>query len=126
VKAYEVGEFAKTGQVRLVDREAPTPGESEALVRIRSTGPNARDFQIMSDEGMYKMVVSPNHIPFCDMAGDVMAVGAGVTSVAVGDRVTMTHYWRWLAHGTYRCAPRISDIRETDFSANSRSSPQQR
>lgn len=89
MKAYELGDYARTGRLRLVERPNPTPGPGEALVRIRATGPNARDFSIMRRGAEI-------HIPFCDMAGDVVSVGEGVTAVAPGDRVTMPHYWQWL------------------------------
>lgn len=108
MKAYEVGDFASSRRVRLVERPDPSPGSGEALVRVRSTGPNARDFQIMST-GMWSGPVSPHLIPLCDMAGDVVAVGDGVSQVAVGDRVTMTHYSRWLD------GPWDVSMREQDF-----------
>jgi NADPH:quinone reductase-like Zn-dependent oxidoreductase len=48
MKAYEVGDFAATRQLRLVERPDPTPGEGEVLIRVRATGPNARDFAIVT------------------------------------------------------------------------------
>jgi len=96
VRAYEVGDFAQTRRLRLVERPDPTPGPGEALVRIRSTGPNARDFHIISTGMMERSASAPQHIPLCDMAGDVIALGEGVTQVQIGDRVTMPHYRLWL------------------------------
>jgi NADPH:quinone reductase-like Zn-dependent oxidoreductase len=95
VKAYEVGDFGETGRLRLVDRPVPAPQAGEALVRVRATGLNARDLSIMK-RNQFGQVIPPTHIPLSDIAGDVVAVGDGVTAVDVGDRVTMTHYWRWL------------------------------
>lgn len=95
MKAYEAGDFATTGQLRLVERPDPVPGPGEALVRIRSTGPNARDFHILSTGMMERAAAAPHHIPLCDMAGDVVELGAGVSAVRVGDRVTMPHYRLW-------------------------------
>jgi NADPH:quinone reductase-like Zn-dependent oxidoreductase len=95
VKAYEVGDFGKTGKLGLVERPVPAPKAGEALVRIRATGLNARDLSIMK-RNQFGHVIPPTHIPLSDIAGDVVAVGEGVTAVGTGDRVTMTHYWRWL------------------------------
>ena len=95
MKAYEVHDFGKTGKLTLVDRPVPTPNPGEALIKIRATGLNARDLSIMAGS-QFGHTIPPTHIPLSDMAGDVIAVGQGVTNVAPGDRVTMTHYWRWL------------------------------
>ena len=108
MKAYEVGDFGQTGELRLVERPAPSPGPGEALVRIRATGLNARDLSIMKREVVLTNVPE-THIPLSDMAGDVIAVGEGVTDVAPGDRVTMTHYWQWL-DGNWQ-----ESVREQDF-----------
>lgn len=95
MKAYEVGDFGKTGRLQLVDRPVPAPKAGEVLVRIRATGLNARDLSIMQ-RNLFGYEIPPTHIPLSDIAGDVVAVGDGVTAVDPGDRVTMTHYWRWL------------------------------
>jgi NADPH:quinone reductase-like Zn-dependent oxidoreductase len=97
MRAYEIGDYPQSRQLRLVERPDPVAGPGEALVRVRATGPNARDFAIWTtgvsrDRGP----PAPGFIPMCDFAGDVLAVGAGVTAVAPGDRVTMIHYSRWL------------------------------
>ena len=95
MKAYEIHNFGKTGTLMFVDRPVRTPKSGEALIKIRATGLNARDLSIMGGN-QFGHTIPPTHIPLSDMAGDVIAVGDGVTSVVPGDRVTMTHYWRWL------------------------------
>lgn len=111
MKAYEIRDFAQTGMLRLVERPVPQPGPGEALLRIRATGLNARDLSIM--RGLqFGQTIDPARIPLSDNAGDVLAVGAGVTAVKPGDRVTMTHYWRWL-DGAWNVAMREDDFAMT-------------
>lgn len=96
MRVFEVGDFATTGRLRMVERSDPAPGPGEVLVRIRSTGPNARDFHIMKTGMMGSPAAIAAHIPMCDLAGEVLELGVGVTQVALGDRVTMPHYRLWL------------------------------
>jgi NADPH:quinone reductase-like Zn-dependent oxidoreductase len=109
MKAYEVGDYASSRRVRLVDRPDPQAGPGEALIRVRATSPNARDYAIMST-GNFKPPRPPEHIPLGDVAGEVLEVGPGVTKVVPGERVTMQHYWRWL-DGPWDFAT----MREDDF-----------
>jgi len=95
MRAYECGDYGATGLLTLVDRPDPTPGPGQAVIRVRATGPNARDFAIMSGN-QFGNLTKPSLIPLSDNAGDVLSIGAGVTHVKPGDRVTMTHYWQWL------------------------------
>ncbi len=96
MRAYEIGDYAQSRKVRLVERADPLPGAGEALIRVRATGPNARDFAIWTT-GMLGSPGAPStFIPLCDVGADVVAVGEGVNQVVPGDRVTMIHYSRWL------------------------------
>jgi NADPH:quinone reductase-like Zn-dependent oxidoreductase len=112
MKAYEIGDFPSTGALTLVERPNPVPGPGEALIRVRATGINARDFSIMK-RVFFGNPAPTTHIPLSDNAGDVIAVGPGVTEVKPGDRVTMCHYWRWLD------GPWDESMRNDDF-ANTR------
>ena len=108
MRAFEVGDYATTGRLRLVTRTAPAPGPGEVLVNIRATGVNARDFAIMRGE-QYGRVIPETRIPLSDNAGDVLEVGESVTNVKRGDRVTMCHYALWLD------GPWQEPMRHTDF-----------
>ncbi|VVD85050.1 alcohol dehydrogenase [Pandoraea anhela] len=72
----------------------PEPGPGEVLVKVRAVSLNYRD-ALMIDTGMGLPVTFP-FVPGSDMAGEVVAVGQGVTRVAVGERVVNTFWDRWI------------------------------
>ena len=61
----------------------PVPGSGEALVRMESIGINFMDVYLR--KGQYKTALP--FTPGTEGAGTVVAVGAGVSDLAVGDRV---------------------------------------
>ena len=78
-------------------RDAPEPqaGPGEVLVRVRACSLNFRD-QIIP-QGLYMGgTVAVDTVPLSDGAGEVAAVGEGVTSVKPGDRVAGTFFQNWL------------------------------
>ena len=84
MKAVRVHVCGGPESLRYDDIDLPTPQGGEALVRIAAAGVNFIDVQHRT--GRYK----PPALPFTlgsEAAGTVTAVGAGVTEVAVGDRV---------------------------------------
>lgn len=81
--------------LRLVDTAMPQPGAGEVLVKIRACSLNFRD-QIIP-LGLYMGGVVPHDtVPLSDGAGEVAAVGEGVTSVKVGDRVAGIFFQDWM------------------------------
>jgi NADPH:quinone reductase-like Zn-dependent oxidoreductase len=89
-------ELQKTGGVEgwvQVERPEPRPGPGQALVRIRAVSLNYRDLFIAM--GKYPGNRPLPLIPTSDGAGEVVAVGAGVTRVKPGDRVAPTFFQTW-------------------------------
>lgn len=72
----------------------PKPGPGQAVVRVRACSLNYRDL-VVSRAGYGKGVQAPL-IPFSDGAGEVIAVGEGVTRVKPGDRVAAIFMQGWL------------------------------
>jgi NADPH:quinone reductase-like Zn-dependent oxidoreductase len=64
------------------------------LVRIRAVSLNYRDLLIV--KGAYSRNLPLPLIPVCDGAGEVAEVGAGVTRVKPGDRVSANFMTRWV------------------------------
>lgn len=82
-------------ELRLVETAVPQPGPGEVLVRVRACSLNYRD-QIIP-LGLYMGGVVPHDtVPLSDGAGEIAAVGAGVTSVSVGDRVAGIFFQDWM------------------------------
>jgi NADPH2:quinone reductase len=95
MKAILVREFGGPEVMRLEEVPDPRPGRGQVLVRIRAVGVNPVDTYIRS--GQYAIKPQLPYTPGSDAAGDVEAVGEGVTSFRAGDRV---YIYRSLS-GTY-------------------------
>ena len=93
MKRYELRATNGIDSLRLADAPTPTPGRGEVLVRVRAVSLNYRDLLVVS--GMYPGAVPVPLVPTSDGAGEVAAVGPGVTELAVGDRVAGTFFEGW-------------------------------
>jgi len=76
------------------DEAMPVPQRGEVLVKIHAVALNYRDLSMVL--GNYVHKVNTGLVPCSDAAGEVVAIGEGVTSYAVGDRVISTFHRRWL------------------------------
>jgi NADPH2:quinone reductase len=70
---------------RVEEIETPTPRAGEVLVRIRAASVNFPD--ILQCQGLYQHKPPLPFVPGMEMAGEVAALGAGVTTFAIGDKV---------------------------------------
>ncbi|CAA9425346.1 MAG: Alcohol dehydrogenase [uncultured Quadrisphaera sp.] len=79
----------------LVLREVPVPepGPGEVRITVRAVSINARDALILA--GPFGRAGDRDLVPLSDVAGEIDAVGEGVTQWAVGDRVTDLHFAGW-------------------------------
>ena len=78
-------------ELRLVERPEPTPGPSQVIVRVRATSLNYRDHLVASGH-YFGGTVTRDTVPLSDGAGDVLAVGAGVSRFKRGHRVAATFF----------------------------------
>lgn len=93
MKAYRLDSFGSLDALRLHDEPDPAPQRGEVLVRVRAVSLNFRDIAIV--RGRYPRKAVPGLIPVSDAAGEVVAVGEGVESFSVGDRVMGAFHPRW-------------------------------
>jgi NADPH:quinone reductase-like Zn-dependent oxidoreductase len=97
MKAYQLHGQAGPDSLRLVELPEPKPGYGHVLVQVRANSLNYRD--LMISDGRYGKVNLPL-IPLSDGAGEIAAVGEGVTRWKTGDRVAGTFFQGW-SSGTF-------------------------
>jgi NADPH2:quinone reductase len=97
--AYYTEQGAAHDVLRLGEQPTPEPGPGEVRVRLRASGVNPSDWKVRKG-GFGRGLLAPLIIPHSDGAGDIDAIGPGVTGRTAGERV-----WIWngqwkRAHGT--------------------------
>src|SRR5215212_6745547 len=85
MKAIRVDEFGGPEVLRFEDVAEPSPGAGQVLVRVRAAGVNPVDTYIRG--GAHAVRPALPYTPGLDAAGEVEAVGEGVTQFGVGRRV---------------------------------------
>ncbi|WP_330631591.1 NADPH:quinone reductase [Halocatena halophila] len=87
MRAVQFHEHGSPSVLQCESIESPTPSAGTVLVSVRAAGVNPVDTYFRSGE--YAVPELPA-IPGTDLAGEVVAVGAGVTAFESGDRVFAT------------------------------------
>jgi len=93
MKVVELHTFA-LDSLAVGERPEPRPGPGQVLVRVRACSLNYRDLLIL--KGLYNKKLPLPLVPLSDGAGEVAAVGDGVTRVRVGDRVAGCFMPAWI------------------------------
>jgi NADPH:quinone reductase-like Zn-dependent oxidoreductase len=83
-----------------VERPDPEPGPGEVLLRMRTASLNYRDV-VMAKRGYGRRSGTLPLVPLSDGAGEVVALGPGVSRVSLGDLVCPTFGQTWLS-GPFR------------------------
>jgi NADPH:quinone reductase-like Zn-dependent oxidoreductase len=91
-KAMRLRQPASLDNLKLETCEAPPPGPGEISVRVRAASLNFRDGLVVG--GFFP--AKDGLIPLSDGAGEVLAVGEGVTEFKPGDAVVSTFHPKWL------------------------------
>lgn len=95
MKAYEVQGGWGFENLKLADRPDPEPGYKQVVVKVRATSINYRDLLMI--QGFYNPKQPQPIIPFSDGAGEVVAVGEGVSRVKEGDKVASSFFQGWIS-----------------------------
>lgn len=95
MKSWEIRPGFGIDTLALGDRPDPTAGPGQVLVRMKAWSLNYRDLLVV--KGQYNPRLKLPFVPLSDGAGEVVAVGAGVTRFKAGDRVAGLFMQSWLA-----------------------------
>jgi NADPH:quinone reductase-like Zn-dependent oxidoreductase len=93
MEAYRIDRFGSVDGIMLRSSDNPRPGLREILMRVRASSLNYRDLMVL--KGGSRGPTKPGVVPLSDGAGEVAAIGDGVTRVKIGDRIAGCFHPRW-------------------------------
>ncbi|WP_109487865.1 zinc-dependent alcohol dehydrogenase family protein [Occallatibacter savannae] len=93
MRVWQISSFG-IDSLELVERPTPQPGPGEVLVKVHAVSLNYRD--LMMVKGFYNPKMKLPRVPCSDGAGEVEAVGQGVTQWKRGDRVCGIFMQNWI------------------------------
>ncbi|MBD9452256.1 NAD(P)H-quinone oxidoreductase [Rhizobium sp. RHZ02] len=85
MRFIDLPSFGAPEVMRIATGPLPIPGEGQLLIRIEAIGVNRPD--VAQRQGTYPPPKDASPILGLEMAGEIVAVGAGVRDFAVGDKV---------------------------------------
>lgn len=86
MKAIQVHEFGNTDVLKVNELPDPDPLAEQVLIRVRAAGVSPLDIYVREQSHGAPTPQLP-YIPGFEVAGEIVAVGEGVTNFQVGDRV---------------------------------------
>jgi NADPH:quinone reductase-like Zn-dependent oxidoreductase len=94
MRAYVLQKSFGLEELKLTERPDPEPGPGQVLVRLRAVSLNYRDLLVV--QGKYDPRMRLPRIPCSDGAGEVVAVGPGVSRIRPGERVVGMFMQGWI------------------------------
>src|SRR5436190_11840779 len=100
MKAFIYEKYGPSENLRMAELGKPAPDAQEVLVKVLAASVNAADWHVMRGKPLFSRatlgLLRPKHeILGVDIAGQVEAIGSGVTGFKPGDEV----YGNLLDHG---------------------------
>jgi len=83
MEAYRIDRFGSVDGIVLRSSGNIRPGPKEVLMRVRASSLNYRDLMVLKSGGRGPTKLGV--VPLSDGAGEVAAIGDGVTRVKIGD-----------------------------------------
>ncbi|WP_299963163.1 NAD(P)H-quinone oxidoreductase [uncultured Roseobacter sp.] len=85
MRAVEITQAGAPDVLQLTSRPRPEPGAGEVVIKVAWAGVNRPD--ALQRAGLYAPPPGASDLPGLEAAGEIVAIGAGVGDVAVGDAV---------------------------------------
>lgn len=95
MKVMRIHQVGGVEGLRIEEQATPAPGPGQVLVRVKAASLNYRDLLVI--KGLYSRNLPLPLVPLSDGAGEVAAVGAGVSRFKTGDRVAAAFMQTWVA-----------------------------
>ena len=92
MRVITVNKPASLDNLAVSETADPAPGNGEILVQWRASSLNYHDYLVANGS----LPVVDGRIPLSDGAGDILAVGDGVTKWQVGDKVMSAFFPNWV------------------------------
>src|SRR4029077_646727 len=93
MEAYRIDRFGSVDGIVPPSSEDPRPRLKEVLMRVRASSLNYRDLMVLKGGGRGPTKLGV--VPLSDGAGEVAAIGEGVTRGKIGDRIAGCFHPRW-------------------------------
>ncbi len=93
MQLYRLDRFCLPDGLVRHEGATPLPGAGQVLVQVHARSLNYRDVLIAQQRCAFAGVAGV--VPLSDGAGEVVALGEGVTDLATGDRVAANYFPRW-------------------------------
>lgn len=94
MKRWHMSLGAGLDGLRQREHTLPAPGPGEVLVKVHAVSLNQRELSILV-RGRYPLPVKPDVVAASDGAGEVIAVGPGVSRLRPGQRVVASIFPQW-------------------------------
>jgi NADPH2:quinone reductase len=99
MKTIQYSRFGGPEVLEVIEIDTPSPGPGEVLIAVGAVGVNF--FEVLMRQDRYAVTPPLPFIPGVEIAGTIAALGEGVTTFAVGDRVAAALYVAGVQSGGY-------------------------
>ena len=93
MRAWEITTGDGVDALNMAERPVPEPGPGQVAVKVHASSINYRDLTMIEDP-ISRGLPLPT-VPNSDAAGEITAVGAGVTKFKAGDKVMSCFFEQW-------------------------------